>query len=46
LVYCEKHGSIIDAIRREKQMKKWYRKRKIELIEKYNPEWKNLYYDI
>jgi putative endonuclease len=27
-------------------MKKWYRKRKIELIEKYNPEWKNLYYDI
>lgn len=46
LVYCEKHGSIIDAIRREKQMKKWYRKRKIELIEKYNPEWKNLYYDV
>ena len=44
LVYYEKHWSILDAIRREKQLKKWYRKRKIELIEKCNPEWKDLYH--
>ncbi|MBU2444781.1 MAG: GIY-YIG nuclease family protein [Bacteroidetes bacterium] len=43
LVYYELHLDIISAIQREKQMKKWYRKWKIELIEKENPEWKNLY---
>ena len=45
LVYYEKHWSILDAIRREKQMKKRNRKWKIELIEKYNPEWKDLYHE-
>ena len=44
-MYYEKYGSILHAIVREKQMKKWYRKRKIELIEKHNPEWKDLYHD-
>jgi len=37
LVYYE-----IDAIRREKRLKKWNRAWKLELIEKVNPEWKDL----
>jgi len=31
---------------REKQIKEWRRKWKIELIEKANPEWKDLYYEL
>jgi len=46
LVYYEVHKSIYEALRREKAMKKWLRKWKIELIEKINPEWKDLYYEI
>ena len=34
------------AIQREKQLKKWNRKWKIALIEKNNPEWKDLFYEI
>ena len=45
LVYYEKLTSIVDAIIREKQLKKWNRKRKIELIEEHNPEWKDLYHE-
>ena len=30
----------------KKSIKKWYRKWKIELIENYNPEWKDLYYEL
>ncbi|MBS3944516.1 MAG: GIY-YIG nuclease family protein [Melioribacter sp.] len=37
LVYYEIHNSIIEAIKREKALKKWYRKWKIELMEKDNP---------
>lgn len=44
LVYFEETDSIYAAIQREKQLKKWYRKWKIELIEGFNPEWKDLYY--
>jgi putative endonuclease len=43
LVYCETHDDIRDAITREKQLKKWKREWKINLIEKQNPEWKDLY---
>jgi len=43
LVYYEIHGSIEAAITREKQIKKWKRDWKIELIEKENPEWNDLY---
>ena len=43
LVYYEVHSNIYEAIKREKAMKKWLRKWKIELIEKTNPEWKDLY---
>jgi putative endonuclease len=43
LVYYEVHNDIKNAITREKQMKKWKRQWKIELIEKSNPHWKDLY---
>ena len=46
LVYFEEHESIDDAIQREKQLKKWNRKWKLELIEKHNPEWKDLYSEL
>ncbi len=43
LVYFEITGSVEGAIAREKQVKKWNRLWKIELIEKNNPEWKDLF---
>lgn len=46
LVYYEAHATISDAILREKQMKKWNRAWKIELIEEMNPEWRDLYDDL
>lgn len=45
LVYNEYYESINDAIVREKQLKNWKRKWKVELIEKMNPDWKDLSYD-
>ena len=46
LVYYEAADDIRSAITREKQLKKWKREWKIELIEKANPKWKDLYGDI
>lgn len=46
LVYFELHACMQDAILREKQLKKWRRKWKIELIEKDNPEWRDLYFKL
>lgn len=46
LVYYEMANSIEDAIKREKQLKKWERNWKLSLIEKNNPGWKDLYEDI
>ena len=46
LVYYEQTNDVREAITREKQMKKWKRSWKIELIEEHNPEWKDLYDDI
>jgi putative endonuclease len=43
LVYFEMHNDMVSAITREKQLKKWNRQWKIELIEKHNPDWKDLY---
>ncbi len=43
LVWFEVHESAESAIRREKQMKEWRRVWKIELIEKTNPHWIDLY---
>jgi putative endonuclease len=45
LVWFETHGDIIAAITREKQLKKWKRAWKIELIQSVNPEWRDLYDD-
>ena len=43
LVYYELHQDMVSAIRREKQMKKWNRAWKLELIERQNPGWKDLW---
>lgn len=43
LVYFEETNDVESAITREKRLKKWNRQWKIELIEKENPEWKDLY---
>ena len=43
LVCCEKYDRIEDAITREKQVKKWNRDWKLNLIESMNPEWRDLY---
>ena len=43
LVYYEEFGSIEDAILREKKLKRWNRKWKIELIEGNNSYWRDLY---
>jgi len=43
LVYFEQHETMDSAILREKQLKKWNRKWKLELIEENNPEWQDLY---
>ena len=42
LVYFEEYNDPRDAIAREKQLKWWLRKWKLELIESTNPEWKDL----
>jgi len=46
LVYYEPHNDIESAIQREKQLKKWKRVWKINLIEKENPDWRDLYEDL
>jgi putative endonuclease len=46
LVYYEVTEDVTSAITREKQLKKWNRAWKIALIEKQNPEWRDLYVDI
>lgn len=43
LVWYELHETMISAITREKQLKHWRRKWKLELIESRNPEWEDLY---
>jgi len=43
LVYYEVYENIEDAIKREKQLKKWNRSWKIELIENFNLNWHDLY---
>jgi len=45
LVYCEEFDNSYDAISREKQLKKWSRKKKVELIKKQNPEFLDLSQD-
>ncbi len=42
LVYFEQYSSVNEAIKREKQLKKWNRQWKIDLIKKDNPNWNDL----
>ncbi len=46
LVYYEQYADVRDAIKREKQLKKWNRDWKIDLIEQANPEWRDLWFDL
>ena len=46
LVYFEECIEREVAIQREKQIKEWKRRWKLELIEKANPEWQDLYAEI
>lgn len=46
LVYYEQTIDVLSALTREKQLKKWKRDWKIRMIEKHNPEWRDLYDDI
>jgi len=46
LVYYEEGENMYSAISREKQIKGKLRKKKISLIEKMNPDWKDLYWDL
>ena len=46
LVYFESFISIEEAIEREKQVKKYSRYKKVALIVKLNPEWKDLYDEV
>ena len=43
LVWYEEHFDIRDAIQREKSLKRWPRQWKVELVEKTNPEWNELF---
>lgn len=46
LVYYEFTNDVHTAIEREKQLKKWERKWKLDLIEEKNPRWNDLYYEL
>ena len=43
LVHIERYDRLVEAIQREKQLKKWYRRWKVELIEQDNPLLEDLY---
>jgi putative endonuclease len=46
LVYFESHENMLSAIQREKQIKKWQRNWKVEMIEAKNPSWTDLWSQI
>jgi putative endonuclease len=46
LVWFEMHPTMLSAIAREKAVKNWKRDWKVRLIERGNPEWRDLYPDI
>jgi len=46
LVYFEMHNDMREAVKRERQLKKWNRLWKIELIEATNPQWLDLFESI
>ena len=46
LVWYEVHEDILSAITREKQIKKWNRSWKIQLIQERNPQWLDLFNEV
>jgi putative endonuclease len=46
LVFVEFHETMADAILREKRIKKWRRAWKLELMERHNPQWHDLYEEL
>jgi putative endonuclease len=46
LVYFEAHIDVENAIKREKRLKDWKRQWKLDLINKNNPDWNDLYQEI
>jgi len=46
LAWFETHDDIMEAIKRDKQLKEWKRARKIEPVQAKNPHWRDLYDDI
>ena len=43
LVWYEQHASMLEAIAREKRIKRWHRNWKVNLIQAMNPNWDDLY---
>jgi len=43
LVYYEQYAAVRDAIAREKQLKRWRREKKNDLVRRLNPKWQDLY---
>ena len=46
LVWYEVHESVVEARTRERQLKKWNRDWKINLIQEKNPEWRDLFNEL
>jgi putative endonuclease len=46
LVWYEQHQDVIEAITREKRIKKWNRDWKVNLIQAMNPEWRDLFEEV
>jgi putative endonuclease len=46
LVYFERYDNVQTALQREKNIKHWSRRWKLELIETMNPQWRDLYKEI
>jgi len=46
LVWFDETSDVLAAIQREKTMKRWSRKFKLNLIEEANPQWRDLYADL
>ena len=46
LVYYEMHNSLEEAVKREKQIKRWRRQWKLKLIEKHNSGWRDLFGEV
>ena len=46
LIYYEHYSNVDEAIARETQLKKWSRAKKVELIERMNPRWVDLFEEV